>query len=335
VKRKKRLSRLLEMILLIQSRPDWRPKKLAEHFGVSQTRIYQDIKELVGAGVPVCFSGGGYRIISGFVLSSTNLSPEEVLELLYPKHLFVAGESPGPSQSLLEAKLASCLPRSLRGRFEKNRISLHSATLRGPRFRRLHDAVAERRRIRVRYASRASGRTSDREVDPYALIFRRHAWYLIGKCHLRQEVRKFRVSRIISVMSTPLRFPQPKDFSLQEYTRGWWEVYGGDPVNVAVRFRRRVADLIRDRAPRPGQTIQELPGGDIIYRVNVRGIQEISWWIMQYGPDAEVLEPRELRELMARNAARMLAVYSRKPGAGRRALSKVAEKIEPYYSGRA
>jgi len=332
-KKRKRLSRLLEMILLIQSRPDWRPKKLAEHFGVSQTRIYQDIRELVTAGVPICFSGEGYKIVGDLVLGSTTLTGEEMLELLYPRYLFGEDGDAGSRRSLLEAKLASCLPGPLRTGLTSDRIKIGSATPRGPQFRRLHDAVAERRRIRIRYASRASGRTADREVDPYALIFRKHAWYLIARCRTRREVRKFRVSRILSVLYTPLHFPEPKEFSLQGYTSGWWEVFGGPPTNVAVRFRRQVADLIRGRTPHPGQTIQELPGGDIIYRVNVRGIQEIGWWIMQYGPAAEVLEPKELRDLIRDNAENMLRLYAResaRPGATPRA----AEELGPYHAGR-
>ena len=336
MERKKRLSRLLEMILLIQSGRDWRPKKLAEHFGVSETRIYQDIKQIVAAGVPIYFAGGGYKIAGDFVLGSTNLSADEMLELLYPDYLFADNGVRRPSQTLLEAKLALCLPAALRrgrgGGLTKRSIHVASSTPRGPHFRRLHDAVAERRRIKIRYTSRASSKTTEREVDPYALIFRKHSWYLIGMCRTRQEVRKFRASRILSVMFTPLHFAEPKGFSLEGYTKGWWEVYGGEPTNVAVRFRRRVGDLVRDRAPRPGQTIQELPGGDIIYRVNVRGIQEISWWVMQYGADAEVLEPKELRELIKANAEQMVKVYSRKPSL-RRTTSKVAEEVESYHPG--
>ncbi len=335
--KKKRLMRLLEMILLGQSRPDWRPKELAKHFGVSETRIYQDIREVVPSGVPMYFSGEGYKITGDFVLGSASLSTDEVLELLYPGHLFDNDGLPQTSQTLLEAKLASCLPVALRrgygGGFGKSQIKVQSGTVKGPQFRRLHDAVAQRRRIKMRYSSRASGRATEREVDPYALIFRRHSWYLIAKCHTRREVRKFRASRIFSLMFTPLHFAEPKKFSLEEYTKGWWEVYGGEPTNVAVRFRRRVADLIRDHGPRPAQTIQELPGGDIIYRVNVRGSQEISWWIMQYGADAEVLEPKELRDLIRSNAEKMLRLYSRAVRSGRRRVPKVAEEPEPYSSG--
>lgn len=335
-KRRKRLGRLLEMILLIQSRPDWRPRKLAEHFGISETRIYHDIRELVAAGLPIYFAGGGYRLAGGSVLGSARLSASEVVELLYPKHLFADDGLPQPSETLLEAKLAACLPEPLRGSlgsgFERSRIRLASSTRRTPHFQRLHDAIAERRRVLIRYASRASGRTMDREVDPYALIFRRHSWYLVAKCQLRREVRKFRLSRIQSVGTTPLHFAEPKDFSLEDYTAGWWEVFGGPPANVAVRFTRRVADLIRDQAPRMGQTIQELPGGDVIYRVRVRGIQEIAWWIMQYGADAEALEPAELRDFIRTHAERMVRLYARV--AHEPALGKVAEHAAPYTAGR-
>lgn len=331
--KKKRLSRLLEMILLVQSRPDWRPKKLAKHFGVSETRIYQDIKELAVAGVPMCFLGQGYRIPGGSVLGGARLSSEEVFELLHPEYLFADDGAARPSRELLEAKLAISLPDRVRRHlgFEKGRVTLSSATPLGPQFRRLHDAVSERRRVRIRYASRSSGRMTEREVDPYALIFRRHSWYLIARCHTRQDVRKFRLSRIRSAMATLLRFAEPKDFSLEQYTAGCWEVFGGEPVNVAIRFRRRVADLIRDHAPRPGQTIQELGGGDIIYRVNVRGIKEISWWVMQYGADAEALEPRELRDLIRDSAVKMVRLYSKGAASAGVALPRVAEGAEPYH----
>jgi len=335
VKKKKRISRLLEMVVLIQARPDWRPKKLAEHFGISETRIYQDIRELSAAGVPIYFARRGYHIAEGFHLSPAKLSPDEVLELLYPEHLFKENGAPTPSQTLLTAKLISCLPEAVRsGRaLERGRVRVRSSTPKGPHFRRLHDAVTERRRIRIRYRSRASGKTVDREVDPYALIYRKHSWYLIGRCHLRREVRKFRLSRVLSVAFTPLRFAEPKDFSLEEYTRGWWDVFGGEPANVAVRFGRRVADLIRDQAPRAGQTIQELPGGDILYRVRVSGLDEISWWLLQYGPDAEVLEPKELRQRMRETVMRMARLYARAPALRRPAAAKVAEEPSPYASG--
>ncbi|MFW6108115.1 MAG: WYL domain-containing protein, partial [bacterium] len=206
-----------------------------------------------------------------------------------------------------------------------------SATPKGPTFRRLHDAVTERRRVRIRYYSRSSAKTTEREVDPYALIFRKHSWYLIGKCHRRGEVRKFRLSRVRSVLYTPLHFSPPTDFSLEEYTRGWWEVFGGPPVNVAVRFSRRVADLIRDREPRPGQSIEECPGGDIIYRVHVRGTREIGWWIMQYGPDAEVLEPPELRDRIRRNAEQTARIYAGTAEPPEE-LPRAAESPEPYQA---
>jgi hypothetical protein len=121
-RKKRHLSRLLEMILLIQSRPDWRPKALAEHFGVSQTRIYQDIKELVSAGGSVCFSGSGHKIAGGFELSSTTLTPEEVLELLYPEHLFAAD---APGADLLE-------PEDLWGRMKRNVAKMARIYVRGP-----------------------------------------------------------------------------------------------------------------------------------------------------------------------------------------------------------
>ncbi|MFW6159325.1 MAG: helix-turn-helix transcriptional regulator, partial [Planctomycetota bacterium] len=131
MKKKKRLSRLIEMVLLIQSRPDWRPSALAEHFGISQTRIHQDIRVLVSAGIPIYFEGDGYKIARGPALESISISPEEALQLFYPDHLFRNDGGPAP-EAVLRAKLLAALPADVRQKLSapasRTRVQVRSAT---------------------------------------------------------------------------------------------------------------------------------------------------------------------------------------------------------------
>jgi proteasome accessory factor B len=55
-----------------------------------------------------------------------------------------------------------------------------------------------------------------------------------------------------------------------------------------------------------------LPDGSVEFRVRVSGLREISWWILGYGDQAEVLKPAALRNLVADRAKNMAAVYNGK-----------------------
>jgi len=302
------------MLTLIQSETRWGPKELAAHFGISDTRIYQDIRELNRAGVPVSFGAGGYQIASSFFLPAVRLTPAEIYRLLVPAELF---EKDPESSTVLEsarAKLLMELPEGLRQLFNKalRRTSVKVST-RAPHddvFKKLHRAVAERRRVRIRYYSYSSNRTTTRHVDPYGLAFRKHAWYLVGHCWQRHEVRRFRLSRIRDVAFTRLKFPEPQGFSLDDYLASAWDIFSGKPTEVVIRFSRRTAPLIKDAPNRPGQKITEQPDGSLLYRVVTAGVREIAWWVIQYGSDAVVLQPDELRHTLCQMARSILATYS-------------------------
>jgi predicted DNA-binding transcriptional regulator YafY len=52
--------------------------------------------------------------------------------------------------------------------------------------------------------------------------------------------------------------------------------------------------------------------GSLEFQVTVSGLQEISWWIMGYGDQAEVLEPAKLREMIFQRAQKLVELY--RPG---------------------
>ena len=119
VGKSQRVSRLLEIVTLLQSGEGWNAPRLAERFGISRTRIFEDIRALREAGIPIETTRDGYRVAPSFSLPSVKLTPQELMALLFPSELFADGESDHEVLRSARVKLLSCLPAALRGDAEE------------------------------------------------------------------------------------------------------------------------------------------------------------------------------------------------------------------------
>jgi predicted DNA-binding transcriptional regulator YafY len=298
-KTQRRVSRLLEIIIALEAGGEWHAANLAERFGVSRTRIFNDIRELREAGVPVRRTRAGYRIDVSFFLPSLRLTPSEVLSLLLPLDLFGVGNGEREVLRTARDKLIACLPDPLqdeaRDLVERTSVVMPSTDVDERIRSRVRKAVMERRRIVIAYTDRQSSEPRQLEIHPYGLAFRKSAWYCLAFSPEHGEVRKFRLSRISAVEPTPLRFTVPEGFRVEDCFAGAFYVFSGTPQEIRLRFSPRVARLVRERRPQPGQHIQTLSDGSILYRAQVNNLDEVAWWIVQYGGDACVQQPPELR----------------------------------------
>ena len=92
--------------------------------------------------------------------------------------------------------------------------------------------------------------------------------------------------------------------------RAAWDVVGDDtPVDITIRFDPRVAQRVAETRWHPSQVAQVEADGSLLWRARISGILEVRSWILGWGPDAEVLEPTELRDWVANQHARALAQY--------------------------
>ena len=308
-----RVSRLLEMVVLLQSDEGWRSAALAERFGISRTQVYNDVRALREAKVPVRRSVTGYRIDPSFFLPSVSLTPQEVFSLLLPSQLLVRGARQKQVRRGAEHKLLSCLPETLRrgaaALLRRTSVVIPASDIDDEVMGQLRTAVAERDRIVIVYSSRTKALPRRLQIDPYGIAFRKHAWYVVAYSAEHREVRKFRVSRITAAEPTPLHFTVPRDFSLESCFAGAWYVFGGEPREILLRFSPRVARFVRERRPHPQQQIQTLSDGTILYRAVVNSLDEVAWWIVQYGGDAVVTRPPELRDKVIALASSILERY--------------------------
>jgi predicted DNA-binding transcriptional regulator YafY len=157
-------------------------------------------------------------------------------------------------------------------------------------------AIAKKRTVEIRYYTATRDRSSRRKVDPYHIWFANGALYLIGHCHLRNDVRMFAVDRILSLTVTNLPCQIPLGFNVEDYVRNALTVMrGGDLIEVELRFDCQTSAWAKDRIWHPSQKATIDKDGCLTLRLQVADNPELVSWILSFGAGVRVVKPEGLR----------------------------------------
>ncbi len=318
-----KIRRFLKLIERLQSGRVYNSKDLAEFCGVSRRTIFRDLKLLQDSGLPVLYDEQrqGYWMAAASFVPPTDLTLAETLALIVIARSLGRQEDGLPFfQAARDAglKLFSNLPKT----FQHEIGDLGDLIdIRLPRHNHLDDvqphhellmqSLAERRKVRLRYGSLFEQKELRTLLSPYRLFFARRSWYAIGRSSVHRAVRTFHLGRIVEAELTDDRYEIPPRFSLARYLGNAWHLIRerGRRTDVVIRFQPKVATNVAEVTWHKTQRIDWDDDGTMDFRVTVDGLHEISWWILGYGNQAEVLEPDELREMIAEHAAGMLKAY--------------------------
>jgi predicted DNA-binding transcriptional regulator YafY len=314
-------------------------EEAAQELGCAVRTVWRDLRVLQDTGLPIYDERDGrrgvWRIEQGFKdRLPIPLSLAEVVALVVCQDLLnPAGAGPlGPAVASVFAKVRALLtPRGLE-LVDRMRQAVGARAL-GAKLQlgtaehlpAIQSAVAAGRALQIRYYSMSRDAETERRVDPYRLIYFNSGLYLVGYCHLRQEVRIFAVERIRALEPLEAAFRMPAVFDLEAYLRSAWGLIRGDLVTVKAVFARSVAPYIRERLWHPSQEVKELPGGRVELTLKVADTLEVRRWLLGFGAEAEVIEPPALREAIRQGAVKLVARLeprrkppARLPGAPRR-----------------
>ncbi len=310
-----RTDRLLAIVLELQAKRWQRAEDLAATFETSKRTIYRDIQALGEAGVPVVsIPGRGLSLVEGYFLPPISFTGDEAAMLLlgaelvglsFDEHLRDAAESGS-------RKISGVLPDAQRAAVEAVRESIHFVRG-GPRtgetekLRVLRRAIFDRRTVRFAYFTRAQPPgempvSKTRDVNPYSLANVGGTWYLTGFDALRSEVRTFRLDRIEELTLLDRTFTRPP--ALDPALRRRIQPELG--VTVRALFDADVARWVRESPNFFTTAMDDTPEG-LLVTLMVRTESDVLQWILGWGRAARVLEPASLRELVATEAAAMLA----------------------------
>ena len=316
-----RASRLVQLLLLLQSRGRLTAAVLAAELEVSERTIHRDVEALSAAGVPIYAERGphgGIQLVDGYRTRLTGLTGDEA------EALFLSG-LPGPAAELglgtvvaaARLKVLAALPAELRTRasrlverFHLDAAGWFHATDEVPHLGVLAEAVWEARRVTIGY--RRAGGEVDRMIDPLGLVLKAGIWYLVAASD--GQVRTYRVSRFSRVTPTDAGFTRPAGFDLAAHWAETTAAYEGaaPAVEVVIRIdpaaRGTLADVVGVRAVRAAEHLADA-GGDGWQRLRLRvdWPEEVPGRMLALGDHVEVLEPAEVRAGMVALAQRALA----------------------------
>ncbi|MCP4376021.1 MAG: YafY family transcriptional regulator [bacterium] len=316
-----KVHRLLRLITLLQTRRSYSASDLAGELEVSKRTVYRDLNMLELAHIPYYFDQdtGGYRIRGHFFLPPINLTLTEALSILA-----MAGRVEGTRSIPLlghgakaAVKLEGSLPNGIRDYvgsvLDKMKVSL------GPladhegldsTFETLGRAVVDRRVCMLSYHSLYDQKTIRLAIRPLKLLFMARAWYLIAYSQKHKENRTFKLSRIEELNVTSQVFSKSCHVDLDDYFGNAWSMIPeGREYRVHLRFSPKVAKNVSEVRWHKTQETEFLPDGSLDYRVNVDGLGEITWWILGYGDQVEVISPSPLRKSVVDVAKSVLSKY--------------------------
>jgi proteasome accessory factor B len=266
----------------------------------------------------------GYRINRHFFLPPVNLTVTEALAvLMLAGRLRGAGRLPLLAQSAqAAAKLESALPQAIRqhvGSVMDNLSVVFSPVSRheglDTAFQDLAGAIAQRRVCRLVYISFHERKQIMVTVHPLRLLFQSRAWYLIAYSPREKQARTYKLGRIRKLTVTARKFTPPRGLDPDEYFgEAWSMIPEGRLYDVHLHFEPKVAGNVAEVYWHRRQAVQWNDDGSIEFRVTVDGLGEITWWILGYGDEVEVVGPPELRDRVAAVAASMARKYHREVG---------------------
>jgi predicted DNA-binding transcriptional regulator YafY len=310
-------TRLLSLILLLQSRASWKSSELADELSVSQRTVHRYMAMLEEMGIPIYSERGpygGFSLVRGYKLPPLLFTAEEATVLYMGANLVkeVWGQTYDEAVTAAIAKLDNVLPDDLRHEVALAQQSLVVGGLTAlsyrswePTLHALRRCIQERHCVRLCYRDFAREET-ERSVEPYALTFQMGLWYLVGLCHLRQDLRTFRVDRIQRVEPLEQRFTMPASFSVREYLERTMRFEPN--YEVTVHLDAAAAPQVRERHSHWMQ-FTEYPDGSITAHFGVATLEWAAGWVLGYGSAARVLEPQELIARVREAAAGALRQY--------------------------
>jgi predicted DNA-binding transcriptional regulator YafY len=330
-----RAARLVELLLLLQTRGRLTAPQLSAALEVSVRTVHRDVEALSAAGVPVYAERGprgGYRLLDGYRTRLTGLTPEEARALLLagaPPRA-AAGLGLGDVLAATQLKLLAALPDSLRAQAAAVRERFHLDPS-GWEYRPAEPehlpvvvaALWDRRRLRVTYR-RWGPQDVERVLEPLGVVLKVGNWYLVARSFRAGEptsesaVRTYHVGRLLAVEALADQFDRPVGFDLaaawEESQNGYLERVFRHWVDVRLSPRgvELLGPLVNSWAADRARELAGSPEADgwVTTRIPLETVRSAEHVLLRFGAELVVVGPSEVRERMAAIAHALVGRYS-------------------------
>lgn len=321
-----RASRLVSILLLLQTRGRMTADALAAELDVSVRTIYRDIEALHCSGVPLYGEAGhdgGYRLVAGYRTPLTGLTYDEAAALSLMALPGPAGElGLADAAAAAGAKVRAALHEDLRQRVDTVQQRLHvdplgwyAAPVGNPFLTLVAEAVWRQRRLDVRYRRWKEPCEVRRTLEPLGLVLKAGRWYMVARHG--EQLRTYRVSELLDAKLGSGSFERPSDFDLATHWQGYLDDFAVRRYREQARVRlspvglRRLAHLAEPAVIQAVTVSSGAPdeAGWVVARMPIESVDHGHDELLRLGAEVEVLAPLALRERLATTAAELARHY--------------------------
>ncbi|MDD4295393.1 MAG: YafY family protein [Ruminiclostridium sp.] len=300
-----KINRLLETTIILLNRGTITAKELAGRFGVSTRTIYRDIDVLSSAGVPIFTNkgnGGGISLLENFSLNKALITESESESLMLALKTLQVTKYPEIDNVL--DKIGAVFKNVDSSDWVYIDFSTWgSRPNEYNKFTNIKKAILQRKIITFNYVN-AEGSKSNRSIEPMRMMFKSQAWYLWGYCKTRKAFRTFRVSRMKNVIVTDEAFERRKPIDNEKLKT---DEKLKKLVNLKLKFYPQALYRLYDDFD--DELIVKNTDGT--YNVSVT-FPEDEWvysYILSFGCYVEVLEPKNIRDIITDRMRKSLEFY--------------------------
>lgn len=291
--------RRLKLITMLQANrmANLRVDDIAQEFGVSRRTVFRDLRVLSNMSIPIESDRDyGYRMSPHNTIPPLMFSEKELSTLLVGLGFLKGQVDRGLSNEArnIELKIQSMLNDRLNiyMKIISEKVVLYPYADRpetletNEHWHTLLSAIKESRAIIVNYVSQKTGKTSQRTIDPYLLVYYGDHWDLIGYCNTSESVRTFVLSRFLSVQVIPDSFITRRGFSTKAL------LHRVDPTyqQLWITARPSVSEKLLRNLPALVESV-EWVGQELHLCFLFDNLRFINQWLLQFGKDVSVVAP--------------------------------------------
>ncbi|MCC3866256.1 YafY family transcriptional regulator [Terrisporobacter petrolearius] len=316
-----KIDNMMLILWMLSSDKKVTAKEISEKLEINIRTVYRYMDTLCASGVPIISDSGhngGYTLLNNFVEAPLFFHIEEQTALLHAAMLakeagYFFNEELDKATSKIKMysnqEQEKVLNQHLAG-FEVikpiGKSSVESL------LKKLEHNIVNKLSVEIKYCTGSEGKVKERLIDPYGIVYWNNNWYLVAFCHLRNEIRNFRVDRIISTIDTQIAFNPPEPFSSSKFFMKTLLEYKEDKKGLRpliIGGKRNALDNLCQNwflAHR----IKERNSNEVIFLLQEEVIYKyVPNLIIPYGKSIEIIEPLKLKEKMIEALKELIEYY--------------------------
>ncbi|MBB6121169.1 helix-turn-helix transcriptional regulator [Nocardiopsis algeriensis] len=314
------LRRLLMLVPYALGR-DVRVPEVAAHFGLTEKQVVSDLSLLWMCGLPGYTPGDlidvdldaaketGEIIIGNAdtLAQPLRLTADEAASLVVGLSLLESlpeGLGSGALERVGE-KLRSAAGSALGSLADSVQVRVEEDEQVAATRRRCTEALETGQRLHLRYLSGYLDQVTERDVDPLGLVVQDGRTFLEGYCHLREDVRLFRLDRVLELTVLPFAAEVPEGVGRRDLSGGLLQRSDRDAL-VTLDLEPSAHWVVEDYVC---ESVAEMPGGGLRATLRTPAPEWVVRLALRLGPRGRIAAPEVLAEEARAEARRTLEHY--------------------------